>query len=83
MLFRSCVYSTDELIDYFSYTNIWSYIYGVCTGTRLEIGLFSPSYHNISHLGHGVGGRSFVQKQERHLLVIVMRCDMERGEAVL
>lgn len=36
-----------------------------------------------SHLGHGVGGRSFVQKQECHLLVIVMCRDMERGEAVL
>jgi len=35
------------------------------------------------HLGHGVGGRAFVQKQERHLLVIVMCCDVERGEAIL
>lgn len=35
------------------------------------------------HLGHSVGGRSFVQKQERHLLIIVMCCHMERGEAIL
>lgn len=35
------------------------------------------------HLGHGVGGRAFVQKQERHLLIIVMCCHMERGEAIL
>lgn len=36
-----------------------------------------------SHLGHGVGGRSFVQKQERYLLVIIVCCNMERGEAIL
>lgn len=35
------------------------------------------------HLGCGVGGCSFVQKQECHLLVIIMCCNMKWGEAVL
>lgn len=35
------------------------------------------------HLGHGVWRRSLVQKQERNFLVIIMCCNMERGETVL
>lgn len=35
------------------------------------------------YLGHGVGGSALVQKQERHLLVVVVRCHMKGREAVL
>jgi hypothetical protein len=35
------------------------------------------------HLGRGMRGSTLLQQQQRHLLVVIMSSNMERGKAIL
>lgn len=88
-------YYLSKGVQYF-YQTIFRYRRGIlsppllpskCPTPQYQAGYLRTFKHLVaqaqSHLSHRMWGRSLVQKQERHFLVIIMCCNMERCETIL